>query len=572
MFIIHNATHSFRQALLLPTTGQRNDGIVFDSTISSRMIWFEFSSGKIAGLTFRSQASFMSHGSIDKIAEYLSNVTPAEFSQKSKHIETLMNWLSCKLSSDFDLTEIANDLVRQEIRDSKVRNWQLLLTDESIRRRSEPYHDAFYQGIAQFNASLDQEALTLSGTSFTTGIPESVAYNYLFNPVSRFNTYRRQALLSAPLLSRLLSWPSAEFRVKRLQQSIDSGNPLIPVIADYFHCSKPLAKFLLGKKTEQIGAEWQNDLDRLTALLTLLKPGFWPVSGDDWHHFNQCLRPIYCEIIIKRESRWLPLLEGWLNDIAGKGYDQVMPRMERQQITVADIVNLPDFIKDLDVWVEQSGGDLHVIDDILKKYSVFRLAELSHRWHVWQTGQSYEQSAIHDSGSAWMTFIDEPWDVTCYHQQYRVVPLNTPVLLHDEGAELHHCVGGYTKNCRYHGSHIFSIRQLNTGKSLSTMEFQFLASNNNATDIRLVQHQGLRNSSPPDECKMIQHLFYQHVLKTPQDRLKKIKEQQAERFAKFEKNKKINEAWPVEMRESFRNLLNGFQALQYIGAPGNVCQ
>ncbi len=207
-------------------------------------------------------------------------------------------------------------------------------------------------------------------------MPESGAYNYLFNPVSRINTYRRQALLSAPLLSRQLSGASDEFRVKRLQQSIDSGNPLIPVIADYFRCSKPLAKYLLGKKVEQIGAEWHNDLDRLTALLTLLKPVFWPVSDNDWHHFNQCLRPVYCEITRKRESRWLPLLEVWFNDIVDKGYDQVMPRMERYQITVADIVNLPDFIKDLDVWVEQSGGNMHVLDDILKKYSVFRLAEL----------------------------------------------------------------------------------------------------------------------------------------------------------------------------------------------------
>ncbi len=171
-----------------------------------------------------------------------------------------------------------------------------------------------------------------------------------------------------------------------------------------------------------------------------------------------------------------------------------------------------------------------------------------------------------------MTFIDEPWDVACYQQQYRVVPLNTPELLHDEGAKLQHCVGGYTQSCRFHGSHIFSIRQLDTGKSLSTMEFRFLASHNNATDIMLVQHQGVRNSSPSDESKKIQHLFYQHVLKTPHVRLKKIKEQQAARLAKFEKNKKNNEAWPVDMRESFRNLLDGFQALQYIGTPGSVCQ
>jgi hypothetical protein len=65
----------------------------------------------------------------------------------------------------------------------------------------------------------------------------------------------------------------------------------------------------------------------------------------------------------------------------------------------------------------------------------------------------------------------EKWDSlleTFIFKGYEVVPLVTSLELFDEGKEMHHCVGDYSKQCLLGTSRIFSIRK--EGMKVATAE------------------------------------------------------------------------------------------------------
>ncbi|MEI6206713.1 MAG: PcfJ domain-containing protein [Desulfuromonadales bacterium] len=570
-YILLPATESWRQALVMPAIALRDDGVVLDRRISSCMLWLELPSGKVWGITFKSRTAYLSISGIVKIAERLACAQQNEIACLPQHLEKLLGWFACRYTSEDDVNEIAEDLVREDVNASKVRNYQYLLTVESVRRLAQPSIEQFCEGFHRFNASLDQEALLLSGASGTTGTPDSGSYNYQFHPVSKIGLYRRQAMQSLPLLAQALTTQSSDHRMKRLQQSVDSGNPLLSALSDCFRCSKNLARFLSQKDYTLIGNEWQGKLDQLTGLLGIVKPDFWPVSSDDWHNFNQWLRPLHSAFSNRNNPVWQQIMANGVNELASEGYGQIVTRMERHDIALVDILTLPDFARDLGKWVEQFGGNKEQAETALQQYSLFRLALLSRRWHLWQAqtaGEVPTEPGKHgdDSASGWLTFIDEPWEKWLWpHSRYSVVPLNTPLLLAEEGSRMKHCVGGYTGKCRYYGSHIFSIREQATGISLSTAELRFGIHDKSSDDISLMQHYGFQNATPSDHCKTVLQSFRQYLHKVSAARLLEIKKQLHARNQEMEAERIASQAWPAKKLEGFRELLRGYPALEAIG-------
>jgi hypothetical protein len=567
--ILLPATDHWKQALVMPAVGELDDGILLDRRISSGMLWLELPTGKIWGLTFKTHNSFISTPGIRRLADRLATVQPGQLTELPLQLSKLMGWFACSFYSDDDISEIAEEIVREDIRLSKPHNEEYLLIEASLRRLSLPYIESFFDGIRRFSASLDQNALVLSPQSVATGLPDIESYNYQFHPITKINTYRRQAMQAIPLLAKELSSHTTDHRIRRLQQSIDSGNPLLPVLGDYFRCQKSLARFLVGKDYDLIGNDWRGQLEQLAGLLGGLKPEYWPETEEDWHHFNQWLRPVYNTFATKH--RWLQIMENGLNELAKDGYSKIVQRMERHDVALADIATLPDFARDLDFWVKQLGGKNEQTDAAMQQYSIFRLAQLSRRWHQWLTQQA---GLDNDEGGplcvvsidGWLTFIDEPWEkLILPNECYSVVPLNTTQLLNEEGQRMKHCVAGYSNRCRYSGSHIFSIRKQETCASLSTFELSFGVHDSTASDICMQQHYGPKNTEPSEKCKAVLRDFRRYLQKTPPERLKMIKKELHERNILFKTRVITAKAWPAEMHEGFRELMHDYPALKSIG-------
>jgi hypothetical protein len=70
---------------------------------------------------------------------------------------------------------------------------------------------------------------------------------------------------------------------------------------------------------------------------------------------------------------------------------------------------------------------------------------------------------------------DDTWDSAIpeiiVKKKYKVVPLNSTYALIDEGRDMHHCVGSYSRNCIDNLSRVFSIRGLD-GSRVATLELR----------------------------------------------------------------------------------------------------
>ncbi len=77
---------------------------------------------------------------------------------------------------------------------------------------------------------------------------------------------------------------------------------------------------------------------------------------------------------------------------------------------------------------------------------------------------------------------------------WKIIAINTPQELKNEGTALNHCVGGYSGQCITGNSHILSVVDPN-GKPQSTIEIQ---TDYNSQTYQVIQHYGVKNATPPE--------------------------------------------------------------------------
>lgn len=562
--------NGWQQALILPTITQREDGILLDNNVSSRMLWLQLDSGRIWGLSYRSRSSLLSFRELGKIAQRLETAQQREIETLPDHLTKLFGWFTCGYSTWEDLDEIAEDLVREKLRASQNWDQRYLLTDESLHKAAAPFKQRFIDGLASFNAALDQELLQMIGVGDHQTMVDTTRYNYLLHPIDRISTYRRQAVQTFPLLGDLFTGATTEHAVLRLQNWIDAGNPLLTAVADYCRCIKTIPRLLAGKKYDEIGAEWQGQLQLLTDLLGMLPPDFWPKNGEEWQLFNQWLRPVFYALGDTRHRTYRQQLASWLQELAKEGYERIADRLERHGVSLVDITTLPDFERSLGEWANQIDADPEQALEALHQYSILRLAQLSRRWHDWQVrcvGEAEPDlfaNSDEDVGdnrhSCWLSLIDEPWP----HGRHLVVPLTTPLMLQEEGSRMGHCVGSYASVCLYFGSHIFSIRDKAGNRSLSTVEIKLADEGFFASKLHVVQHRGPGNVDPTPECQQTLKSFLWHLRwALKQERINDLQRQQQQRCdesAAFRKTTKIR-WWSDQQIAQFRELLQGYSGL-----------
>lgn len=550
--------------MALPTVKLREDGICFDGRVSGRMLWLELESGAVWGIFFRSNGSFISYRDLQRICQRLDDARFEPTSRVLSHLAMMFGWISAGDAVDFEslYTGIAEDLVKEIINADKGWNHQYQLTDESVRRLSQPYISQFQQGVATFTASLDPDLLALVQIDLPIGMFPFHYYRYLLHPLEKVCRNRRQALQAYPLLTSAFCCEESDHTERRLQHAVDLGNPLPVAVADYFRCSKTVAKFMVEKDLSLIGEHWSWQLSKLPRILELIRPDFWPRTAEDWGQFNEWVLPIYDALDERRGRNRSPLLQNGLNDLIKEGYPRIAARMEKNGISMTDINNLHDFEQAYLEWAVHVDINKQDATIAMQQVSILRFAALSRHWHQWQI-QVLDESLADGSDDGlehWPTFIDAPWPCN----DLIAVPLTTPWHLKDEGSKMQHCVGNYTSSCLFYGAHIFSIRKRASGQSLSTFEIQLSDDVADSDPFFIMQYQGPHNSIPPEECTNALDDFMRYLkVSVSGERLRDIRWQQYKRRENSDEYHRMVEspAWSRRMIDGFRELLRECPAL-----------
>ena len=573
----------WRQALVLPTKGASGDGVALDERASRHLLWLELLDGTVWGLLFSGTDSFLSFHHISIIARRLEGTAAGDATRVIHHFAPLFGWRDCSSTGSLtgDLVAIAQEMARADLPGSPGGDLDSQPSPESVRELARPGLSLFLQGCQAFKAALDRETIDLLLNSIGEA-PSFAAYNYLRHPLEKICRNRRQALQSYPLLGRLLVSIGGGHEVSRLQQVIDAGLPLPIAVSDYFRCSKRLARFLADKKFTEIGEGWRHDLRLLVEMLELIKPDRWPGNPGEWREFSRWLRPVYA---VWRESRHpIPpqLMRNAFNELARGGYGNIARKLEINGVELTDLITINDFLRNYVEWAQQSGRSAGEAEQAMSHYSVLRLTLLSRRWHAWQARQLQVQEPGQEPGEEpdqeqgeeqgddpeWLTLIDSDGE---YHGQ-AVVPLNTAAKLRDEGQRLQHHAGCCLESCLYGGSQLFSIRDLASGSSLSTVELSIVAGTAEAgAEIGLRQHYGEKNSEPSEACQLTLAAFVSHLKEELHpERVAEIRLQLDERKRNAMRVPVASgvTSWPQCSIEEFSELLRGFPTLASVVDAG----
>jgi PcfJ-like protein len=558
----------WRQVLIFPTIDIREDGVSLNKCVSNYMLWIELESRRVWGFTIWTFTPFISFRVLERIAQRLEYAQPNELKSILPHLAILAGWRKAEPSELVGINMIAEDQARAEIRSKRENALSVTVAEENIRLAAQPYKASFVRGMLRFNDTLDRDVMALIGNEPILSLDDAVAYNYLIHPVVKKECYRRQAIQTFPLLRAAFSRVTAEFSFQRLQQNVDSGNPLLPVLADYFRCPMPVVRFLVGKDYALIGEEWHSQLDQLVDLLSTLKPSFWPKTAEDWPYLSRWILPVLDALGNLRSRDNPEMLATCLNDLAKEGYARIPLRMERHGVTLEDLTTIPDFERALCEWSAQFGTNQSKARDALWQYSIMKIAILSHRWHDWLLRRMEDEEISVEENTTtftgWKSLISSPWQ----NDQHKVVPLNNPWILQEEGRRMQHCVGTYVSQCRYFGSHIFSIRNLVTGQSLSTMELKInKGSSGIEDDIVVVQHRAFGNAPPSEACCLTRQEFLHYLrITVTRDTFIELSKQLYKRRMESEDYRKFvqNPAWPPRMVVEFGELLHGYPLLESI--------
>lgn len=554
----------WRQVLIFPTVDIRTDGVSLNKNIASYILWVELASRKLYGLTIKTFTPFISFQLLKKIAHRLESARPEELDTIFGQIATLAGWREARSVGLADIDTIAESLIKFEIVMKRLHIHSGSPYEESIRQAAYHHKTSYVEGLLKFNDNLDTEALKLICNETVLSSDDTVTYNYLIHSVEKLEMYRRQAMQTFPLLRNYFCRISSDFRYQRLKKSVDSGNPLLPALSDFFRCPLPVVRFLAGKDYSLIGEEWAEKLDQLVNILSMLKPAFWPHAEEDWHIFRTSMLPVFSKFGDYKERKYPIPLADCLNNLAKEGYTRIPARLLRNGILLSDITNIPDFERSFYEWSFHVGIERREAGATLWQYSILKVAVLSRRWHDWlmHITEDNEAAAVtRISSSEWNTLIKEPWK----SGQFMVVPLDNSEALQSEGVRMMHCVGTYANACAYDGSHIFSIRDRDTGKSLSTVEMRVQENLNNRDEIVVAQHHGYLNSKPSEACEQVLKAFLQYLKKSvTREQFRELSVQRQKRLELW-KGSHSDDVWPQTKIDGFRTLLHGYPLLENFG-------
>lgn len=570
MHVLFAECDSWRQVLVYPSAGTCSDGIRLYPEMGAAL-WIELHTGKVWGFVLRDNSALLAYRELKHIVPLLETGHPSEYQEVCARIAFLTGRNAPSVPDAATHTTLCTDLTASwlatQLDDAPPEAWATIATE--ILPHVET---ALGEGLCRFHAALDPEALACAGSALLKNDEDIRHYDYFIHANPDVQRNRRQAARVYPWAAEIVSMPSDDYRVQRLRQNIDSGNPLIPLLAEHYGVTRRVLRYMVGKDYALIGATWRGNLTTLLKLLDLLKPERYPRNAEDWQGFNRWVNPLY-RFTDRGSGVSSATLAVWLEELLREGYAAIPARFAAQGITPGDIEAVPDLQRALLHWALAAAPELSeaTVFDAMAHYGILRLAALSQRWHAalarWMErdapAATDEKS---ESVPAWPTFIDQSWPCN----ELNVVPLTNILRLKDEGQRMQHCVGTYASQCLFLGAHIFSIRDTD-GISLSTAELR-PRNENGIWRVDEVQHRAHANDEPSAACRTTLARFIAHLdYDIPQQRYAAIEWELTKRRANSDDYHDILRYydWPPWMLREFAELLHDYPLLAALENGGN---
>lgn len=402
--------------------------------------------------------------------------------------------------------------LNEEMRQDLLEELQGLRRDEATRAIA-AFRDILHQG-----AVLPvMEASGLNGCRW---------YNWLVGQADagsidgQVGSRRREALSAFPLIHSLLTRHEGV-----VASAVEKSEKLIPALAAELDVPAAQASKLRGIDVSAVDLPSAPDRPRLNTLveqLALLPKGTAPRSSSEWASFFSAVP---------------------LAGLVGENFDEVDGTRDRllstlagnwHKVSAADLRAamgaFPDMVNDLLHNLIQPAGRTLAVPGaerwtsrplarlLVGERSLPALVEVV---KAWQNGRQAISAALSASfplpdgvhtDRMWPPLNDDPVQTS---NGLLVECLHSESMLKEEHRRMSHCVDIYTGRCLYQGSHIVSIRQANSQRSLSTAEIDhdWLMGNAGKKKDELdpiydllppgvAQHQGFDNSPPPKEARI----------------------------------------------------------------------
>lgn len=369
-------------------------------------------------------------------------------------------------------------------------------------------HAILRSALTAFAKGLDTDVLAAVGAEGSASLE---TYNHYWNPDGTRNRNRIQAARSFPFFGEPIrvDW--------RLRRSVERGDPLARELATRYRVQP---RTIQQARTRVPALAPTQERAILLKRLDQLPAEYLPKTDADWETFLDLSEPL---------SDLAAVLDVDFPRLAApfaKGWHQGRCLLSSKQATEFDVAAIYEMMQAtyrygvrpmLQAEMAAAGRDGTVSEDPpaaffplwFGRYALPRLVEMAGRWRQAYRQFSLERLGLQDAGLgvrlSWAGLLDT--DRGHGHGPYRILELTSRQALELEGREQQHCVASYAVKCLVGESAIFSIRDRQTGKALSTFEVG-LANDRPA----LLRHHGYKNQTPSAELQAVAGRFVERVL------------------------------------------------------------
>jgi hypothetical protein len=350
---------------------------------------------------------------------------------------------------------------------------------------------------SRFIESLDPDAVRQARAM---GGLTPATYSYVMTVDADIRRNRAQAVRVFPLIRPVLMAPEC----RPVREAVDRGASLIDALAAHWKVPKSMVKTLHGIDLKDLGL-LAGRLPVIFRLLAEIPASWWPRSADTWQSFAETVQTI--QRVSKR-----PISSAanqlWLIDRARQGYAAEAHSPEDYVRMGEDIEEFMDLLRQA---LEHVAAALRQKPktarlDPFQQMSALRiglgLEKLAHTARRFADNYRRAVEAFAREAELWNGLR---WPVIGrveprVHAGVLVIPLQSPEDLRLEGQRMQNCVASYVEDCLRGRCQIWSLR-LTDGTPLSTLETRTRTDKDGLNTIRVAQHKGFANASPPPAAR-----------------------------------------------------------------------
>lgn len=344
-------------------------------------------------------------------------------------------------------------------------------------------------------------------------IPVDPVYGDTSTPEDRAeNAQRRHQAIAA--------YPSLAGRIMRttgLTKTVDTGQPLAPLLTTALNLSPAHLKRLQGQTWQRTGRDFYRTPDTYTRSLNAAAVDHVPQNRKQWRAFTTAytLAQEYGNNAELFTHHIMADLKGRYDTIAKIGENHVNGGIPDASRHIAAHLTRPATA----YWLAQQGMDEDTIKTWIGPAAQFdktgptgqttglrQALETADKWHRVQ--------ARFDAAMLPAKSETQPWPTLAAPEtleELTVVPLNSSQLLQQEGLKQNHCVGGYTQPCLDGQSLIYSLRRNNSIQSTIEINLRPDDKKKNGYAFSIGQNMGKGNGSAPNAANKAGKALLSHL-------------------------------------------------------------